>query len=303
MCIKIPPDRLAYKVQQALSQREGRAVKDFRDKVAVITGGASGIGRELALELAHRKCHLALCCDRNVEGMKQTAEEASAQGVKVTTQKLDVANRQAVYQWADKVAAEHGKVNLIFNNAAVEVVSTVEGIAYDDFERVMNVNFWGIVYGTKAFLPHLKAAGEGHIVNISSVFGLMGVPAQCAYNSAKFAIRGFTDCLREELDMMNCGVSATCVHPGGIKTPIIKSSQVDDNITVLGMDPGVYRQRFEKRFITKADKAAREILRAVKRNERRVLIGPDAYVYDLMTRLVPGAYQPLMVAFVRQTMK
>lgn len=223
--------------------------------------------------------------------------------MKVTTQKLDVANRQAVHRWADKVAVDHGKVNLIFNNAAVELASTVEGIDYEDFEWVMNVNFWGTVYGTKAFLPHLKEAGEGHIVNISSVFGLMGVPAQCAYNSAKFAMRGFTDCLREELDMMECGVSATSVHPGGIKTPIIKSGRVDGNIEALGMDPSEYQQRFEKAFITGADRAARLILRAVTKNERRALIGPDAYVYDGITRLVPGTYQPLVIALTRRIMK
>jgi len=278
-------------------------MKNFADKVAVVTGAASGIGRELALELSRRQCHLALCCDRNVEGLKQTAEGAMAEGVKVTSRTLDVSDRDAVHRWADSVVADHGKVNLVFNNAAVELVSTVEGIDYSDFERVMNVNFWGTVYGTKAFLPHLKATGEGHIVNISSVFGLMGVPAQCAYNSAKFAMRGFTDCLREELDMMDCGVSATSVHPGGIRTPIIYSGRVDQNISALGMDPDVYQQRFEKRFITNADRAARLILRAVTRNKRRVLIGPDAYLYDLITRLVPGAYQPLMIAFVRQTMK
>lgn len=235
--------------------------------------------------------------------MKQTAKEARAQGVTVTTQKLDVGNRQAVHRWADKVAVEHGKVNLIFNNAAVELASTVEDIDYEDFEWVMNVNFWGTVYGTKAFLPHLKAAGEGHIVNISSVFGLMGVPAQCAYNSAKFAMRGFTDCLREELDMMECGVSATSVHPGGIKTPIIKSGRVDGNIEALGMDPREYQKRFEKALITGADRAARLILRAVTKNERRALIGPDAYVYDGITRLVPGNYQPLVIALTRRIMK
>ncbi len=278
-------------------------MKDFRDKVAAITGAASGIGREIALELARRDCHLALCCDRNVEGLKQTAKEARTRGVKVTTQKLDVADRQAVHRWADKVAADHGKVNLVFNNAAVELASTVEGIDYEDFEWVMNVNFWGTVYGTKAFLPYLKESGDGHIVNISSVFGLMGMPAQCAYNSAKFAMRGFTDCLREELDMMDCGVSATSVHPGGIMTPIIRSARVDDNIEALGMDPEEYQQRFEKAFITGADKAARRILRAVKKNERRTLIGPDAYVYDGITRLAPGSYQPLAIALTRQVMR
>jgi len=293
----------AYKVCSARFAAWGHILKDFEDKVAVVTGAATGIGHELALELSRRKCHLALCCDRNVEGLQKTAEEAMAHGVKVSCSTLDVADREAVHRWADSVAADYGRVNLVFNNAAIELVSTVEGIDYDDFERVMGVNFWGMVYGTKAFLPHLKSAGEGHIVNISSVFGLMGVPAQCAYNSAKFAMRGFTDCLREELDMMNCGVSATSVHPGGIKTPIIKKGRVDRNIMALGLDPDVYQERFEKRFITSPERAARVILRAVTRNKRRVLIGPDAVVYDLVTRLLPGAYQPLMNALVRQTMK
>ena len=131
----------------------------------------------------------------------------------------------------------------------------------------------------------------------------MGVPGQCAYNSSKFAMRGFTDSLREELDITNCGVSATSVHPGGIKTPIVRSGRVDDNIASLGMDPATYTKKFEKGLITSADKAARKILRAVERNKRRALIGPDAYIYDGITRLLPGAYQPLTIAFVRYLMK
>ena len=278
-------------------------MKHFKGKVAAITGAASGIGRALALELARRKCDLALCCDRNVDGLNQTADEARSLGVEVTTRQLDVADRDAVHAWADEVAADHGRVNLIFNNAAVELACTVESIEYEDFEWVMNVNFWGTVYGTKAFLPHLKQAGEGHIVNISSVFGLMSAPAQCAYNSAKFAMRGFTDCLREELEMMDCGVSATSIHPGGIKTPIIRSGRVDESIAELGFDPDSYRQKFERAFITSPEKAARDILRAVKKNKRRALIGPDAYVYDGITRMLPDAYHPLVIAYTRQMMK
>jgi NAD(P)-dependent dehydrogenase (short-subunit alcohol dehydrogenase family) len=278
-------------------------MKKFESKVAAITGAASGIGRALALELARRKCNLALCCDRNVKGLNQTATEARSRGVEVTTRQLDVADRDAVHAWADEVAADHGRVNLIFNNAAVELACTVESIDYDDFEWVMNVNFWGTVYGTKAFLPHLKQAGEGHIVNISSVFGLMSAPAQCAYNSAKFAMRGFTDCLREELEMMDCGVSATSIHPGGIKTPIIRSGRVDESIAELGIDPDSYRQKFERAFITSPEKAARDILRAVKKDKRRALIGPDAYVYDGITRMLPDAYHPLVIAYTRQMMK
>jgi NAD(P)-dependent dehydrogenase (short-subunit alcohol dehydrogenase family) len=278
-------------------------MKKFEGKVAAITGAASGIGRALALELARRKCNLALCCDRNVKGLNQTATEARSRGVEVTTRQLDVADRDAVHAWADEVAADHGRVNLIFNNAAVELACTVESIDYDDFEWVMNVNFWGTVYGTKAFLPHLKQAGEGHIVNISSVFGLMSAPAQCAYNSAKFAMRGFTDCLRGELEMMDCGVSATSIHPGGIKTPIIRSGRVDESIAELGIDPDSYRQKFERAFITSPEKAARDILRAVKKDKRRALIGPDAYVYDGITRMLPDAYHPLVIAYTRQMMK
>ena len=251
-------------------------MKDFADKVAAITGAGSGIGRELALELARRHCHLALCCDRNLEGLQETADQARALGVTVTSQRLDVADREAVYAWANQVQEDHGKVNLIFNNAGVELASTIEGIEYDDFEWLMNINFWGMVYGSKAFLPHLKEAGDGHIVNVSSVFGLMSVPGQCAYNSAKFAMRGFTDCLREELDMMDCGVSATSVHPGGIKTGIARSGRIDSNIRTLGFDERDYSEKLEHGFITKADKAARGIIRAVEKNKRRALIGPRA---------------------------
>jgi NAD(P)-dependent dehydrogenase (short-subunit alcohol dehydrogenase family) len=278
-------------------------MKDFAHRVAAITGAGSGIGQELALELARRQCHLALCCDRNVEGLQETVDQARALGVNVTSQRLDVANREAVYEWADKVAKDHGKVNLIFNNAGVDLVSSIDGMKYEDFEWLMNINFWGVVYGTKAFLPYLKAAGEGHIVNISSVFGLFSVPGHGAYNSAKFALRGFTDCLREELDIINCGVSATSVHPGGIKTGIARSGRIDSNIRALGFDERDYSEKFEQVFITKAEKAAHSIVRAVEKNKRRALIGPDAYIYDAIVRLLPSAYQPLIIAFVKRVVQ
>ena len=278
-------------------------MKDFEAKVAAVTGAASGIGRGLALELARQGCHLALCCDRNVQGLQETKEQARQLGVNVTSQQLDVADRGAVHAWADQVAADHGKINLIFNNAGVDLASTIEGVSYEDFEWLMSINFWGVVYGTKAFLPHLKASGDGHVVNISSVFGLTGMPAQGPYNSSKFALRGFTDCLREELDMMDCGVSATSVHPGGIKTSIAKSGRVDSSIRALGFDERDFWQKIETRFITEPDKAARIIIRAVQKNKRRVLVGTDAYLFDAAARLLPSAYQPLAVKFVRHVMK
>lgn len=267
-------------------------MKDFRDRVAAITGAASGIGRALALDLARRGCHLALS-DVDEEGLAETARQAEARGVEVTTARVDVADRAAVEAWAEQVVADHGRVNLIFNNAGVAVGATVEGTSYDDLEWLMGINFWGVVHGTKAFLPHLKAAGEGHVVNISSIFGLIGIPTQSAYNAAKFAVRGFTEALRMELDIERCGVSATAVHPGGIKTNIAKNAR-------LGASPGQdidmeqARRDFEKLFITSPEKAADQIIKAVQLDKRRALIGPDAKAFALLAKLPPGVNQRLV---------
>lgn len=276
-------------------------MKNFKDKVAAITGAGSGMGRELAVELARRGCHLALS-DVNDEGLADTVRLVEDTGVKVTHAHLDVADRKAVFAWADAVVRDHGKVNLIFNNAGVALAATVEGMSYEDFEWLMNINFWGVVHGTKAFLPYLKQAGEGHIVNTSSVFGLVGIPSQSAYNSAKFAVRGFTESLRMELDMQKCGVSATSVHPGGIKTNIAKSARLTGSVEQLGMDKRNATSKFEKNFITTANRAARIILRAVEKNQRRVLVGPDAHVIDGMARVLPSSYQRLVVRFSKAVM-
>jgi NAD(P)-dependent dehydrogenase (short-subunit alcohol dehydrogenase family) len=277
-------------------------MKKFQDKVAAITGAGSGIGRALALDLAGRGCHLALS-DINEVGLAETVRQIGTPGVRVTAQAVDVADRRAVYDWADQVVAEHGKVNLIFNNAGVALGSTIERMSYDDIEWLMNINFWGVVYGTKAFLPHLKASGEGHIANVSSVFGLAGIPTQGAYNAAKFAVRGFTECLRQELDMTDSGVSATSIHPGGIKTAIARSARMNSNIADLGLDVDGSTAKLERGFITSPEKAARIILRAVERNQRRVLVGPDAYVYDWMVRLLPSRYQDIATRLSKLTMR
>lgn len=272
----------------------------FDGKVAAITGGGSGIGRALAVTLAKRGAHLALC-DIDDHAATATAELCRrARDCTVTTAHVDVADRQAVETWAGKVVAEHRRVDLVVNNAGVAVAATVEELSYEDFDWLMQINFWGVVHGTKAFLPYLKAAGSGHIVNISSVFGLISVPSQAAYNAAKFAVRGFTDALRMELEIDPCGVSCTTVHPGGIKTNIARNARVDT--TLAGRLGGVEaaRRSFDKVAITSPERAARQILAAVAHDRRRALVGPDAKLIDLVSRLPASWYQQLVVRGARR---
>ncbi|MEC7120042.1 MAG: SDR family NAD(P)-dependent oxidoreductase [Pseudomonadota bacterium] len=270
-------------------------MKDFNNKVAAITGAGSGIGQQLAVLLAKAGCHLSLS-DINTQGLESTQQLLKAYPVKVTTQVLDVANREQVAAWATQTQQDHGKVNLIFNNAGVALGSTVEGMSYDELEWLMGINFWGVVYGTKEFLPLLKQSGEGHIVNISSLFGLTSQPTQSAYNASKFAVRGFTESLRQELDMQNCGVSVTCVHPGGIRTNIAKAARMNDSLKTLGMDAQKSIKNFDKLLRTPPEVAAKVILDAVQRDARRVLIGNDAKALDLMQRVLPTAYQRIFAA-------
>lgn len=279
-------------------------MKNFDNKVAAITGAASGMGRELALELARRGCHLALS-DIDAAGLTDTADAArrANASVRITTARVDTADRAAVYAWADQTAAQHGRVNLVFNNAGVALSAPLEQVRREDFEWLMAINFWGVVWGTQAFLPHLRASGDGHVVNTSSLFGLMAMPLNGSYNASKFAVRGYTEALRMELELGRAPVSATCVHPGGVRTRIARSARMDaSTATLLGRDAEQARAEFDKLLdTTSAESAALQILQAVERNQRRVLVGRDARWADKLVRLLGSWYQPLVVAAARRT--
>jgi NADP-dependent 3-hydroxy acid dehydrogenase YdfG len=260
---------------------------DLKDKVAVVTGAGSGIGRALAHLLGARGCKLALA-DINEKGLAETA--ATLHGT-VLTQKLDVADRAAVYAFAERVKRELGTAHVVINNAGVAVSQTVVDIDYADFEWLMGINFWGVVYGTKAFLPMLLAQNDGAIVNISSVFGIIGWPMQSSYNAAKFAVRGFTEALRHELT--GTRVQSICVHPGGIKTSIVKNARV--YVDHQGnSDKAAMEEMFQRMARTTPDQAALTIVRGIENGKVKVLIGADAHMLDWIQRLFPVRYFPIL---------
>jgi butyryl-CoA dehydrogenase len=275
-------------------------MKDFAGKVVAITGAGSGLGRALAVEFAQRGAHLDLS-DIDADGLAATA--ARCERAEVDTTAVDVADRAAVTAWADDVATRYERVNVIVNNAGVTVAATAERVTVEDFEWLMGINFWGVVHGTQAFLPHLKASGDGHVVNISSVFGLVSIPAQSTYNAAKFAVRGFSDALRMELEIERADVSVTTIHPGGIRTGIARNARLDPSFSQVGGDVSTFGDEFDRVARTTPERAARQIIRAVERNRRRALIGPDAKVFDLVSRLPAGVYQRMLVADGRRRLR
>ncbi len=269
-------------------------MRSFDNKVAVVTGAGSGIGRALALDLAHRGARLALS-DIDGEALTETVVLCEKIGARTVSYQLDVSDRAAMYFHADAVVSEFGRVNLVVNNAGVALGADVLDMTWDDFEWVMNIDFWGVVNGSKAFLPALIESGDGHLVNVSSVFGLMGIPGQSAYNSAKFAVRGFTEALRQEMKVARHPVGVSCVHPGGIKTNIVANAR---GMADLGDREDVVR-RFEQIAVTSPTRAAKVILGGVERNKPRILIGPDARLFDLIPRVVGPRYQDILAPLNR----
>jgi hypothetical protein len=263
-------------------------MEGFAGKVAAVTGAGSGIGQALAIELARSGASVAIS-DVDTEGLAATEERLKAIGAPVKADRLDVTEREAFELYADAVKAHFGKVNQIYNNAGIAFAGDVEVSQFKDIEKVMDVDFWGVVNGTKVFLPHLIASGDGHVINVSSVFGLFSVPGQAAYNAAKFAVRGFTEALRQEMTLAGHPVKVTTVHPGGIKTNIVRNMTAVDSV-----DKDQLSQSFDKKLArTSPEKAAKIILDGVRKNRARVLVGPDATALDLIVRVTGSGYQRL----------
>ena len=263
-------------------------MEGFAGKVAVVTGAGSGIGQALAIELGRSGAHVAIS-DVDTEGLAATEKRLKDIGVHVKSDRLDVTEREAFLLYADAVAEHFGKVNQIYNNAGIAFTGDVEVSQFKDIERVMDVDYWGVVNGTKAFLPHLISSGDGHVVNVSSVFGLFAVPGQAAYNSAKFAVRGFTEALRQEMALAGHPVKVSCVHPGGIKTAIARNATAAE-----GLDPGELAKAFDAKLAsTTPEKAAEVILDGVRKNKARILIGRDAKMFEIVIRAFGPHYQSL----------
>ena len=259
---------------------------------AAITGAASGIGRALAQELAARGCDLALA-DRDEAGLASIADEIARHGRKVTTHRLDVSDAGAIAAFAQAATGAHPSLSILINNAGVALAGTFAEISQADMEWLFNINFWGVVHGTRAFLPHLSQRPEAHIVNLSSIFGIIAPPGQCAYAAAKFAVRGFSESLRHELAMAQSPVKLSVVHPGGIATAIARNARSGSGMTDNARRAQAI-DRFEKLAKTTPKDAALRIIKGIERNEPRILIGSDARFMDLLQRFMPGTYWNVM---------
>lgn len=266
----------------------------FEGRVAVITGAGSGIGRALAARLAAHGAHLALS-DVDADAVRATGEACERTGARVLTARVDVTEPDAVAAHAATVRAHFGRVDQVYNNAGVAHFGHVRHESMEHVERVMAVNFWGVVHGTTAFLPHLIESDRGHVVNVSSLFGIVTFPGQSAYSASKFAVRGYTEALRQEMALSGLGVRVTCVLPGGIRTSVARSATA-----AAGVDATVTADRFERLLaLHSPERAARTILTGVRRGRARVLIGAEARLLDALARVAPTSVARTGVGLAR----
>jgi NADP-dependent 3-hydroxy acid dehydrogenase YdfG len=272
-------------------------MKDFDDKVAVITGAGSGIGRALALNLAEKGARLALS-DVDDDGLAETVRLVETAGAReLRSDHLDVADRGAFSAYAHTVAGHFGRVNVVVNNAGVSLTGNLEDLEYGDIDWIIGVNFWGVVHGTKEFLPHLIDSGDGHLVNLSSLFGLISMPGQSMYNATKYAVRGMTEAVREEMLVAGHPVGVTVVHPGGIKTAIARNARVSAK-----EDQAATAQLFDEKLARMTpERAAEIIVKGVQADKARVLVGIDAHALHQLAKLTGSRYQNLAARAARRT--
>lgn len=266
------------------------------DRVAVVTGAGSGIGRGLALELSRRRCSLALT-DVHAQRLERTAELCRELGADTLADVVDASDPDAVGAHARRVIDRFGRVELVFNNAGIALIGEVGVQRLEDVQRVIDVNLWGVIHGTRAFLPHLIASGDGHLVNVSSLFGLFAIPKQSAYHASKFAVRGYTEALAVEVAAAGHPVRVSCAHPGGIATRIVQDARfthADDREGVIDLFAEVAR--------TTPLEAARTILRGVERDRPRILVGTDAKILDVLVRLLGPRYLGMVARLARRVM-
>lgn len=273
-------------------------MKNLSNKVVVITGAGSGIGRALAVNLAGKGARLALS-DVNEAGLGETVELALKAGSPdVHTARLDVSDKAAFASYATEVAEHFGQVNVVINNAGVALAGDAIDLSYEDMEWIVGINFWGVVYGTKEFLPHLIASGDGHVVNLSSLFGLLAMPGQSAYNATKFAVRGFTEALREEMLIAGHKVGVTSVHPGGIKTAIARSARVSDK-----EDKAATAKLFDEKLAKMTpERAAEIIVKGITKNQARVLVGLDAHALHNFQKFTGSRYEDIVAVVSKRVL-
>jgi hypothetical protein len=267
-------------------------MKTLDNKVVVITGAGSGIGRALALNLAARGSLLALS-DIDEAGLAETVEAALAAGAtNVRSDRLDVSDRVAFTAYAATVVEHFGRVNVVINNAGVALAGDLADLSYEDMDWIVGINFWGVVHGTKEFLPHLIASGDGHVVNLSSLFGLVSMPGQSAYNATKYAVRGLTEALREEMLVAGHRVGVTAVHPGGIKTAIARNARYSAQ-----EDGEASARLFDKKLAKMTpERAAEIIVKGILTNKARVLVGLDAHALHHLAKLTGSRYQDIVAS-------